>query len=42
MGEINGLPAHVLLIHFVVIVVPLAALCALLAVAWPAAAGSAS
>lgn len=36
-GEINGLPAHVLLIHFVVIVVPLAALCALLAVAWPAA-----
>ena len=37
MGEINGLPAHVLLIHFVVIVVPLAALCALLAVAWPAA-----
>jgi hypothetical protein len=32
----NGLPLHVLLVHFVVIVVPLAALCTVLA-AWPAA-----
>ena len=37
MGLLNGLPVHVLLIHFVVVVVPLAALCALLAVTWPAA-----
>jgi hypothetical protein len=34
---INGLPLHVLLVHFVVIVVPLAALCTVLAAAWPAA-----
>lgn len=33
----NGLPIHVLLVHFVVIVVPLAALCAVLVSAWPAA-----
>ncbi len=33
----NGLPIHILLVHFVVIVIPLAALCLLLAVAWPAA-----
>lgn len=35
--EFNGLPLHVLLVHFVVIVVPLAALCTVLAAAWPAA-----
>jgi len=35
--EFNGLPLHVLLVHFVVVVVPLAALCTLLAAAWPAA-----
>lgn len=35
--ELNGLPLHVLLVHFVVIVVPVAALCTLLAAAWPAA-----
>jgi len=35
--EFNGLPLHVLLVHFVVIVVPLAALCTLLTAAWPAA-----
>jgi hypothetical protein len=33
----SGLPLHVLLVHFVVIVVPLAALCTVLAAAWPAA-----
>lgn len=33
----NGLPIHVLLVHFVVIVVPLAALCMVLAAAWPLA-----
>ncbi len=35
--EFNGLPVHVLLVHFVVIVVPLAALCTVLAAFWPAA-----
>jgi hypothetical protein len=35
--EFAGLPLHVLLVHFVVIVVPLAALCTVLAAAWPAA-----
>lgn len=34
---INGLPLHILLVHFVVIVVPLAALCTVLAAVWPAA-----
>lgn len=34
---VNGLPIHPLLVHFVVIVVPLAALCAVLSVLWPAA-----
>src|SRR5690606_3120134 len=34
---INGLPLHVLLVHLVVIVVPLAALCLLLSAFWPAA-----
>ncbi|WP_105035783.1 hypothetical protein [Cryobacterium aureum] len=35
--EFNGLPLHVLIVHAVVIVVPLAALCALLTAFWPAA-----
>lgn len=35
--EFAGLPLHILLVHFVVIVVPLAALCLVLATAWPAA-----
>jgi len=35
--EFNGLPLHVLLVHFVVVVVPVAALCTVLAAAWPAA-----
>lgn len=34
---INGLPAHPLLVHFVVALVPLAALMLLLSVCWPAA-----
>lgn len=34
---INGLPVHVLLVHLVVIVVPLAAMCLLLSAFWPAA-----
>lgn len=33
---INGLPVHVLLVHLVVIVVPLTALCLLLSAFWPA------
>lgn len=33
----NGLPIHILIVHFVVIVVPVAALCVLLVAAWPAA-----
>jgi len=35
--EINGLPAHVLLVHAVVIVIPLAALLTVLSALWPAA-----
>jgi len=34
---INGLPVHVLVVHFVVIVVPVAALALLLTALWPAA-----
>lgn len=37
MTSINGLPAHILLVHAVVIFIPLAALLVVLAVAWPAA-----
>lgn len=33
----NGLPIHVLLVHYVVIIVPMTALCLVLAAAWPAA-----
>lgn len=33
----NGLPIHILIVHFVVIVVPAATLCVLLMAAWPAA-----
>ena len=35
--EINGLPMHVLLVHATVVFVPLAALCTLLSLLWPAA-----
>jgi hypothetical protein len=33
----NGLPIHVLVVHVVVVLVPLAALCLVLAAAWPVA-----
>jgi hypothetical protein len=36
-SEINGLPAHVLLVHAVVVLVPLAALLLVLVAVWPAA-----
>ncbi|HEY5879011.1 MAG TPA: DUF2231 domain-containing protein [Nakamurella sp.] len=35
--EVNGLPVHVLLVHAVVVLVPLAALLTVLAALWPAA-----
>jgi len=35
--EVNGLPLHVLLVHFMVVGVPLAALLTLLSAVWPAA-----
>lgn len=35
--EISGLPMHVLLVHATVVFVPLAALCTLLSLLWPAA-----
>lgn len=37
MGTINGLPLHPLLVHVVVVILPLAAICAMLGVVWPAA-----
>lgn len=37
MSTINGLPAHVLLVHFIVVLAPLTALLALLCTVWPAA-----
>jgi len=35
--EVNGLPIHVLLVHFVVVLVPLTAIAAVLVPVWPAA-----
>ena len=35
--EINGLPAHVLLVHLTVVLIPAAALCVVLAAWWPRA-----
>lgn len=35
--QISGLPVHALLVHGTVVVVPLAALCTLLSLVWPAA-----
>lgn len=35
--EINGLPAHPLLVHLVVVLLPLSAVAAVVASAWPAA-----
>jgi hypothetical protein len=37
MSVINGLPAHVLLVHAVVVLVPLSALLLIVVAAWPAA-----
>jgi ABC-type branched-subunit amino acid transport system permease subunit len=37
LTTINGLPAHVLLVHFIVILAPLTALLAILCAVWPAA-----
>jgi hypothetical protein len=36
-NTINGLPAHTLLVHIVVVMVPLTALLVILTVLWPAA-----
>ncbi|WP_104139970.1 DUF2231 domain-containing protein [Arthrobacter sp. ZGTC131] len=35
--EVTGLPMHVLLVHATVVFVPLAALCVVLSIVWPAA-----
>ena len=37
MGTVNGLPAHILLVHAIVVLLPLAALLVLLTAVWPAA-----
>jgi hypothetical protein len=37
MGTVNGLPAHILLVHAIVVLLPLAALLLLLTAVWPAA-----
>src|ERR1700722_1135539 len=37
VSTVNGLPAHILLNHFVVVLGPLAALLAILCALWPAA-----
>ncbi|MFI7547497.1 DUF2231 domain-containing protein [Actinoplanes sp. NPDC049599] len=37
MGSVNGLPAHILLVHAIVVLLPLAALLLVLTAAWPAA-----
>lgn len=37
MSTINGLPAHVLLVHFIVVLAPLTAILAILCAVWPAA-----
>lgn len=37
MGQINGLPAHVLIVHFVVVGVPLSALLVVASAVWPPA-----
>jgi len=38
MSLVNGLPAHVLLVHFVVVLVPLTALAVVVCAVWPKAA----
>ncbi|MFJ4649917.1 DUF2231 domain-containing protein [Nocardia sp. NPDC088792] len=37
MSTFNGLPAHVLLVHFIVVLVPLTAVLLILCAVWPAA-----
>src|SRR5690349_18651542 len=37
MGTVNGLPAHILLVHAIVVLLPLAALLLLLTAVWPEA-----
>jgi hypothetical protein len=37
MGTVNGLPAHILLVHAIVVLLPLAALLLVLTAVWPAA-----
>ncbi|MGX6607564.1 DUF2231 domain-containing protein [Micromonosporaceae bacterium Da 78-11] len=37
MGTVNGLPAHILLVHAIVVLLPLAALLLVLTAIWPAA-----
>lgn len=37
MTTINGLPAHALLVHFIVVLAPLTAILAILSALWPAA-----
>ena len=37
MSMINGLPAHPLLVHFIVVLAPLTAVLAILCAVWPAA-----
>lgn len=37
MSTLNGLPAHALLVHFIVVLAPLTAVLAILCVVWPAA-----
>lgn len=37
MSQINGLPAHVLFVHAIVVLVPLVAVAVILSVFWPAA-----
>jgi len=37
LSTVNGLPAHVLLVHFVVVLAPLTALLAIVCALWPAA-----
>lgn len=37
MSTVNGLPAHVLLVHFIVVLGPLTAVLAILCALWPAA-----
>jgi ABC-type branched-subunit amino acid transport system permease subunit len=37
MTTLNGLPAHVLLVHFIVVLAPLTAVLAILCAVWPAA-----